>query len=427
MPSHRLPQVDEMDAVWEEYEHLLREIKALEKDRVQLEEMFHEAGRIEAQKRLEERRTYRGFRTNWRYMTGDDLRTMPATWLEDVPLPPPDGTANGGTRSRRRPDAGELDGALRSAIRRHRGAGLALLIADPQCKTSLLSKCFRNGGRRGPSHGSLKRELAATAIDGGAEHLRHCAITGFSDARDDGERAAADGDDGGSVPDATQGGTAYFLKFDGGRAHLRGHLPSNLADRLASSGRDAGTIAYLSVGRARAAVATAGGGDSSGGRRRRPYYAEFDDGECWWGTNDDAVLDRTFSEMDVHRVAFGAGPSSWIVLGKDGGVRWRDVPQGLHDALEARRTHGGGSGSSASAAPCEVSLGVGGTYFVRFLDGTVDYSLPNFVADVFDRFEGGGRSIRDVALHVDTYDALIRYSYVLSDSQETTRAIEQKE
>jgi hypothetical protein len=55
-------------------------------------------------------------------------------------------------------------------------------------------------------------------------------------------------------------------------------------------------------------------------------------------------------------------------------------------------------------------LGIAGTYFVRFLNGRVDYSLPNFVADVFDKFEGDGKLIRNVNLHVDTYDCLIRYS-----------------
>lgn len=60
--------------------------------------------------------------------------------------------------------------------------------------------------------------------------------------------------------------------------------------------------------------------------------------------------------------------------------------------------------------PCEVSLGIGGTYFIRFIDGSFDYSLPNFVADVVDKFESDGRLIRNVSLHMETFDCLIRYS-----------------
>ena len=110
------------------------------------------------------------------------------------------------------------------------------------------------------------------------------------------------------------------------------------------------------------------------------------------------------------------------------------MPQGLHDVLVAHRATAeavgkalnnpskGGSNDdndddaitpdllATMACPCEVSLGIGGTYFIRFLDGRVDYSLPNFVADVFDKFESDGKLIRNVSLHVETYDCLIRYS-----------------
>ncbi len=68
--------------------------------------------------------------------------------------------------------------------------------------------------------------------------------------------------------------------------------------------------------------------------------------------------------------------------------------------------------ASVDPAPCEVSLGMDGTYFVRLLDGSVDYSLPNFVADVIDKLEADGKKIRNVALHVDTFDCFIRYSLV---------------
>jgi hypothetical protein len=61
------------------------------------------------------------------------------------------------------------------------------------------------------------------------------------------------------------------------------------------------------------------------------------------------------------------------------------------------------------AAPCEVSLGMSGSYFIRFLDGSVDYNLPNFAADVFEKLESQGLQIRNVPLHVDTVDCLMRF------------------
>jgi hypothetical protein len=126
-------------------------------------------------------------------------------------------------------------------------------------------------------------------------------------------------------------GTTYFLKFDSGKTHHRGDLPSNLVARLFREKKDRGTIKYLSTG----CSYSVGGG-------HRCYYAEFDNGECWWGTNKDDVLDAIFMGMDVHRVAFGssssgsgasAEKSSWVVIGKDGSVKWRNIPQGLHDVL----------------------------------------------------------------------------------------------
>ncbi|KAL9184719.1 hypothetical protein ACHAXT_012689 [Thalassiosira profunda] len=178
--------------------------------------------------------------------------------------------------------------------------------------------------------------------------------------------------------------------FDGGKTYHRGGLPSNLLARLFHEKRDKGSLTYL------------GTGDSySVGGGQRCYYAEFDDGECWWGTNEDDDLDMAFTEMDVHRVAFGSC-NGWVVLGKDGSVRWKNVGMGLHDVLVAQQANG--------SAPCEVSLGMGGSYFIRFMDGTIDYSLPNFAADVVDALEADGQQIRNVALHADTYDCAIRYS-----------------
>jgi len=95
------------------------------------------------------------------------------------------------------------------------------------------------------------------------------------------------------------------------------------------------------------------------------------------------------------------------VIGKDGSVFYRNIPQGLHDALTAARD--AEEEESHAAAPCEVSLGISGSYFIRLLDGSVDYNLPKFAADVFEKLESQGLLIRNVSLHVDTADCLIRF------------------
>jgi hypothetical protein len=106
--------------------------------------------------------------------------------------------------------------------------------------------------------------------------------------------------------------------------------------------------------------------------------------------------------IDVHRIAFAS--DSWIVIGKDGDVFWKNIPQGLHEIMVSL-------GSISAAAPCEVSLGTKGSYFIRFLDGTVEYSLPSFMVDLCARLEARRHPIRNISLNVDTYDCIVRYSY----------------
>jgi len=471
--QHSHPQLDEYSAIQQEYDYLLEEIISLEKDRLVLEEEFDEVPEKMAssiinsssqeqnsKKGKEPNLSYSTFRTNLRYMKSEDMKMLPVMWLEDVPLeysssPPanavgsgPDNNDNSNNNNRRLYT--KLDKPFQHLIRNHRGIGLALLISDPQCKTSLIGRCYMNSNlgmvtgnsgekhQKSPPHSAmiLKRNGAATLIDEGGEWLKHCAITGF-------DTNASDGD--GEDATTASSGTTYFLKFDSGKTHHRGDLPSNLVARLYREEKEPGSIKYLSTGCSYSATTNSSRQESTGGRQYRCYYAEFDNGECWWGTNKDDVLDGIFMEMDVHRVAFGTSSSnsgnsnggngssnggggtttstvvdksSWVVIGKDGSVKWKNVPQGLHDVLIATQQENTISAittaddhvTSAAVAPCEISLGIGGTYFIRFLDGRVDYSLPNFVADVFDKFEADGKLIRNVALHVDTYDCLIRYS-----------------
>ena len=161
--------------------------------------------------------------------------------------------------------------------------------------------------RRVSSHRSamLKREKAATLIDEGGEWLKHCAITGF-DNETAANRDNPGGADGKRSPtiDPASLGTTYFLKFDNGRMHHRCDLPANLAGRLIREGKERGDITYLSTG---CSYNATGRKDAAALRGHRCYYAEFDNGECWWGTNKDDVLDGVLMETDVHRVAFGSG------------------------------------------------------------------------------------------------------------------------
>eukprot|EP00970_Alexandrium_tamarense_P016490 scaffold6616_cov76-Alexandrium_tamarense.AAC.1 len=69
-------------------------------------------------------------------------------------------------------------------------------------------------------------------------------------------------------------------------------------------------------------------------RRRKEGEGESDgiewSGECWWGTNngrgeEDGTLYQILMEMGVHRVGFGI-KSSWIVIGKNGEVAWKSIP-----------------------------------------------------------------------------------------------------
>src|SRR6056300_1150966 len=192
-------------------------------------------------------------------------------------------------------------------------------------------------------------------------------------------------------------------------------LQSNLMQRLSREKRELKSIRYLSTGPLLFHSSSSTSSDKTGdGREARCYYLEFDNGECWWAVptpNDE--LESLLREVDVHRIAFGSSfdsigdytSSSWIVIAKDGSVYYKNIPQGLHDALTSRVSNI----DPHVMAPCEVSLGQSGSYFVRFLDGSVDYNLPKYAADVFETFESHVLQIRNVCLHVDTADCIIRF------------------
>ena len=172
------------------------------------------------------------------------------------------------------------------------------------------------------------------------------------------------------------------------------------------------------------------------------YYVEFRNSEKWWGiiTNDNSNNNNTDSRIekddeeefnticydwDVHRIAFGpcvirsrttnrnddAAKSSrilptvslsWIIISKDGKVAWKNLPLRLHNCLSNR--------IASDSTPCEVSLGANGSYFIRFMDGTSDWSLPAKTAQACQNLIQHGKTIMSVSLHPDlSHDFVIRH------------------
>eukprot|EP00533_Pseudo-nitzschia_delicatissima_P010059 CAMPEP_0116102152 /NCGR_PEP_ID=MMETSP0327-20121206/13193_1 /TAXON_ID=44447 /ORGANISM="Pseudo-nitzschia delicatissima, Strain B596" /LENGTH=577 /DNA_ID=CAMNT_0003594165 /DNA_START=99 /DNA_END=1835 /DNA_ORIENTATION=- len=209
-----------------------------------------------------------------------------------------------------------------------------------------------------------------------------------------------------STNKAASNGGLYFSQ-DLGKSQTIGHLPSKICQRLGDNELDVADLAYLSTG------------------SRGCYFTKFQSGESWWGS---AIRDADFynilNSWDVYRVAFGpmktiensqleqapGKPSklhttatlvnSWIVLSHDGKAAWKNLPSRLSKKLELY-----------SAAPVEVSLGIGDSYFVRFLDGTIDYSLPSKIARVCERIEERGGKITNISLHPDiSNDFVVRHT-----------------
>ena len=404
--QHSLTAYDEYNALHEEHSSLMRELKALEMDRTCLEKMFNEV-----EKEIEEASPhnhcksknkhvanweYKDFKENITRIDRADRKYLPLMWLEELVvteealLSDVVGTESRNENWKKKRYVHSKD--MVDKLRDEKGSDLALLLSDVNAKNTLIGRCYMNSIGKGKYNRVLSVEGPAILIPGGGGRVHHFNITGNRTLETEASNDVAVGTINGADKDS---GTAYFIKFDAGKSYNRGNLPANLKDRLMREDRDSRSLRYLSTG----SPSNVGDGATS-------YYAEFDDGECWWGTasslsHEDNALHQLLLEMDVHRIAFGI--DSWIIIGKDGEVVWKNIPQGLHDILTLRE-------SNSAAAPCEVSLGMDGSYFVRFVDGVIEFLLPSFVADVCERLEAKGNLIRCVPLHVDTYDCLIRYS-----------------
>lgn len=226
------------------------------------------------------------------------------------------------------------------------------------------------------------------------------------------------------INNVASNGGLYFSQ-DVGKSQNIGQLPNKLSQRFDESEMvfdrrlGIGDLAYLSTG------------------SRGCYFAKFQSGECWWGSAvEDADFQNILNSWEVYRVAFGpikiiedshseqqvsseaqlsenksniksnkkkTSTNSWIILSHDGKAAWKNLPSRLSNKLEKRLAN--------SAAPVEVSLGPGDSYFVRFLDGSIDYSLPSKIARVCDQIEERGGNITNISLHPDiSHDFVIRHT-----------------
>lgn len=185
------------------------------------------------------------------------------------------------------------------------------------------------------------------------------------------------------------GSSSFFVSKDDGRSHCEGCLPPRLVERWKNENihdPDScfGRIRYLSCG------------------PNGSYYAELVSGQSFWsiGRHDEA-FQLIMDKLHVHRIAFGSFDmdSSWIIISKEGQVVWRNIPMRLQQILLNRKP--------TQAAPCEISLGHEGAYFIRFLDGEIDYCLPSFVSEIATRILSQGAEITSIILNVDAPDAFI--------------------
>ena len=150
------------------------------------------------------------------------------------------------------------------------------------------------------------------------------------------------------------------------------------------------------------------------------YFVRFASGEVWWGLGGKCAshredFARVMKIIDVRRITFGppcakhiegGAPLTvvpWIVVGSDGTAAWSSsLPPSLTRLLSDR--------PSDSAALVEVSLGAGGSYFVKFADGAFRCVVSSPLANVCRQIKAKGARITNIVLHPDSYDYIIRHS-----------------
>ncbi|CAB9505382.1 expressed unknown protein [Seminavis robusta] len=279
----------------------------------------------------------------------------------------------------------KLSNKERTDFEVRRGNCVTVYLQNPRAEDAFLSKCC--GAKQIPPKKTRRRVITVDPQNcrpgGAGATIRHLAL----------------------LPK----GSSFFVSRDNGKSYSWGQLPPRLLQRMKSQGLDpvkhCGELLYLSTG------------------PNGYYYAEFSTGECWWGcAGEDKEFYEILQHWEIYRVVFGASvkhtavngnsnqtrevlTNSWIILGRDGRAAWKNLPSRLHQTLESRLAN--------SAAPAEVALGSGDSYYVRFLDGTVDYCLPAELAAVCERIQRSGGVITDMALNPEaSHEFMVRHTEI---------------
>lgn len=174
------------------------------------------------------------------------------------------------------------------------------------------------------------------------------------------------------------GQTNYYMYTDDGQSF--GHVPPRLMARMKKNALQLDMLSYLSTG------------------PNGAYFASFTSGHVWWGMAD-PEFEQVVKEWPVYRVAFGEATRvsahkrlySWIAVSRDGRVAFKNLPLRLTHLLNSRLAD--------EPAPAEISLGVEGAYFIRFLNGAVDYCFPAHVSDLCKYIQSRGGKITNVLFH----------------------------
>lgn len=380
--SHEV--VDEITSIKEEIGYLNAELDALALDKNKLQDMTASLESFTISQRQEAAAS----------ASSIDANALPTTWDANELLVSKRATidADPATTATSTSDERESDTISveqRSFLQHVRGTMLTVFLHDRAATEALAMKCGVKPHvlarfRENPQTSALELSLDTCREGGAAMHIAQVSLLCKG-----GGRACELG---------------FFIGRDQGKSISWGHLPDRLYRRMQDSGmnakQSAAELVYLSVG------------------PMDYYYAEFRSGEVWWGSaSEDQAFQTICKEWDVYRVVFGPAMTmddydselhsrtmSWIIVSRDGRAAWKNLPSRLHGLLSRRMTN--------EAGIAEVSLGSCGSYFCRFLDGTMDYCLPAQHAHVVQELESRGLKITNIALHPElSQDFVIRSTY----------------
>jgi hypothetical protein len=399
---HTSTAVSETKAVQEELRHLTAEVDALQRDRAWMEST----------------------RSKWQLAAAASVASSPTTKSQQKQLlgsPSSSAVPKQHTATTMEWDANrlldtttmqaDLTKAERQQLQAKRGVCFTVSIANAATREAFLTKCcgykgssssssalknlLSKSSSSSPKNGSSISSSTVTVSPAnsnssssiGTSNIRHVSLLENNNT----------GSNSGSNNKKSPPASSFFLSRDSGTIFLQGRLPSKLYRRLQDNASSESDIHYLECG------------------PLGSYYCEFRSGKIWWGSAvaDDVDFHSILSSWDVHRVFFGPVTtvcdskniprmsSSWLIVSREGQVAWKNVPSRLHNQLERRLAHW--------AAPAEVMLGQGDSYFVRYLDGTVDYCLPASMARVCEHIEARGGQITSMTMANDN-DYIIRHT-----------------